>query len=392
MLGVVLSTAPSAAAARFDEIFGFSLSSTDTPTQTGKFQHGTPSACSPAKAAPAVDPGTFNYDGILEQSTINEPACVTVEIATSDPACWSNGLFSASYLGDFDDTNIQANYLGDVGNPPSDPTNASYSMVVPGGQTFATVFHMSVSGTGCSSFDVTWSSDRPWNSVAPEIIGHPFVGQGLSSSPGVWSAGTLTLQWRRCALNGSGCTDIPGANSSAYVVAPDDVGHALRLRVAATDAGVTSTSDSLPTIAGVQVEALNGQSLSSSDPTQSGRLGFNPVPATCASPRSATPSAVDTSHTRFYDVFTRVNQSESPLCTIASLVAGGGCTGTGGATSAAYLPRFDPGTSTRTNHLADGGAGSTSGAENGQLQLHGPRGGALRRGRDEPGRGRDLRL
>jgi hypothetical protein len=359
-IALFLVTAPTAAAAPFDSVSGFSISPPDSGTQTGKLQHGAPSACSPAKTAPAVDPGSFNYDGLFEQSAINEPACVTVEVTSSDPACWSNGLFSASYLGDFDDTDVRANYLGDIGSPVSDPTTASYSFVVPGGQTFATLFHMSVSGTGCSSFDASWSSDRPWTSIPPRIIGHPFVGQTLASSSGVWSAGALTFQWRRCALDGTACTAIPGATGPSYLVTANDVGHALSLRVTATDGSVASTSDSPPTIAGIEFGPTGAQSLTGSDSTQKGRLAFNPVPSTCASPRSATPSAVDTPGTRFYDVYSRSNQSESPLCTIASLDAS--CTGSGGATSAAYLPAFEPATSVRTNYLADGGVGAISGA------------------------------
>ena len=143
-------------------------------------------------------------------------------------------------------------------------------------------------------------------------------------------------------------------------MAPDDVGHALRLRVAATDAGMTSTSDSAAMVAGIEID-LFGLELSSSDPTQSGRLGFNLEPATCASPRAGIPPAVDTAHSRFYDVFPRMNQTESPLCAIASLDTYRGCTGSGGAMSAAYLPGFDPATSIRTNFLADGGADANSG-------------------------------
>jgi hypothetical protein len=172
----------------------------------------------------------------------------------------------------------------------------------------------------------------------------------------------LTREWRRCALDGSACADIPGATGTTYAVAPDDVGHSLVLHVAATDSGMTSTSDSLPVIAGVQFDALNAQSLSESEPTQVGRLGLSLTPSTCVSPRAAA-NAVDAAHTRFYDVSTHTNDSDSTLCTIASLDTTTSCTGSGGATSAAYLPTYQP-AAVRTNYLGDTGLGAQSSGRN----------------------------
>src|SRR4051794_35382231 len=349
----MLGAAPAAEAAPFDQVTGIMVPAPSVDAQTGKLHTGTASACSPAKVVPPVDPGTFNFVGFSEPSTINEPACVTVTITTTDSTCWTNGLFSASYLGSFDNTNVQTNYVGDVGAGPTSATPVAYSMVVPPGQVLDTLFNTSSPGTGCPSFDVTWSSDRPWAVSRPRISGHPFAGETVTAVDGVWSAGTLTRQWRRCALDGSSCADIPGATGTTYAVAPDDVGHALVLHVAATDSGMTSTSDGRPVVAGVQFDALNGQSISGTEPTQQGRLALNPVPSTCASPRAAG-NAVDTAHTRSYDVFTHTNQSESTLCTIASLDTTTACTGSGGATSAAYLPTYQPG-AVRTNYLGDTG-------------------------------------
>jgi hypothetical protein len=257
---VTLGVATSAAAAPIAQVTGFSVSATNGATQNGKLQHGSPSACSPAKAAPGVDnSGTqFNYQDLALTSFINEPACVSVSFVTSDPSCWSNGLYSASYLGTFDPSNIQTNYLGDSGSSPNDPTPKAYSMTLPAGGVLDTVFHTSAANSGCSSFDVTWSSDRPWTTTLPRISGHPFAGESLTAFDGQWSAGTPTRQWRRCDLDGSSCSDIPGATASTYVVAPDDVGRSLRLRVSDSDSGFTSTSDSASVITGIQIEALTG--------------------------------------------------------------------------------------------------------------------------------------
>jgi hypothetical protein len=356
---VTLGVATSAAAAPIAQVTGFSVSATNGATQNGKLQHGSPSACSPAKAAPGVDnSGTqFNYQDLALTSFINEPACVSVSFVTSDPSCWSNGLYSASYLGTFDPSNIQTNYLGDSGSSPNDPTPKAYSMTLPAGGVLDTVFHTSAASTGCSSFDVTWSSDRPWTTTLPRISGHPFAGESLTAFDGQWSAGTPTRQWRRCDLDGSSCSDIPGATASTYVVTPDDVGRSLRLRVSDSDSGFTSTSDSASVITGIQIEALNGQSLTGSDPTEHGRLLFGGSPGTCPAPKGG--AATDVAHDRFYDVFTRTNDSESTLCAIASLATSASCT-SGGAISGAYSSPFDPALVTR-HYLSDGGISAVTG-------------------------------
>lgn len=331
--------------------------------QSGKLQHGLPSSCSPQKAVPGVDSGSFNFDTFTEQSLINEPACLTVTFSTNDAGCQTNGLFAASYSDFFSPSAIESHYVGDVGNSPSNATPVSYSAPAAPGQFFDTDFHMSVAGAGCSQFDFTVSSDRPWAFTRPSIHGHPFAGETLTASPGSWAgAPSTTTQWRRCALDGSACADIAGATGTTYVAAPDDVGHALVARVTGMESGASSSSDSPPTVVGITLEALNGQSISGSEPTQHGRLLRNLVASRCGAPK-AKPPVVDAGNPRFYDVFTRTNASDATLCTIVSLDTTTTCTGTGGATSAAYLPSFQPGTSANTNYLADGGASALAGGK-----------------------------
>jgi hypothetical protein len=359
---VLIGAPPAHGSVVFDQVTGVDVPSGSGPliqTQDGRFQTGSPSACSPAKAAPTVESGTFNMVGFSQFSVINEPACVTVSYSSPANACWSNGLFSASYVGGFDIHNIQTNYVGDVGAPPIDPTAVAYSMVVPAGKTLDTLFYTRVAMQGCSPFDIAWASDRPWSTSRPRITGHPFVGETLTGVDGLWpGVSAVTRQWRRCAADGSACVDIPGATGTTYAPAPDDVGHALVFRNAATEAGMSSTSDSAPGLAGIQFEALNGQSLDGSEPTQNGRLLINlflgPKPSTCGT-QKPTPAVTDAAHTRFYDAYRRTNQSESTICTIASLDTTTACTGTQGLASAAYLPAFQPGTSVQANYLADAG-------------------------------------
>ncbi len=84
---------------------------------------------------------------------------------------------------------------------------------------------------------------KPSNTAPPIITGTPEDGQTLSVGTGSWS-GTPPLsfayQWRRCDGAGESCVDISGATSSTYAASFEEVGHSLRVRVTATNAGGSS--------------------------------------------------------------------------------------------------------------------------------------------------------
>ncbi len=82
----------------------------------------------------------------------------------------------------------------------------------------------------------------PKVSVRPTISGTAEQGLALTATTGTWSNSPrwYAFQWRRCNTRGGGCADIGGATDSRYVVASGDVGHALRVVVAAAnDSGVS---------------------------------------------------------------------------------------------------------------------------------------------------------
>jgi hypothetical protein len=89
-------------------------------------------------------------------------------------------------------------------------------------------------------FDYWWATNPhclPHETVRPQVSGSPAVGEQISASPGSWLnrlATGFAYQWRRCDAGGAACTDIPGATAPSYVPTPDDLGHTLRARVAAT--------------------------------------------------------------------------------------------------------------------------------------------------------------
>jgi hypothetical protein len=358
--------APAAGATLIDQFDGVTINSGGaTTTQSGKLQTGNASSCDPPKMVPQVDPGMFNINGFVEQSFINERACLTIEYSTTNTACRNDGLFSASYTADYNRT-AQTGYVGDVGAAPTGATPVSYSVPIAANGFLQIIFNMSVAGAGCAGFGVKVSSDRPWLFFKQPIAGHPFVGETLTSRRDRW-AGTpaFTEQWRRCARDGSSCVDIPGATAQTYVPVPDDVGHTLRVHVTATEDGMTSTADSDPLLIGVQFDAANGQSLSASDPTQNGRLNRVFATSSCTEPPKPVPSLVNATQTHFYDAFRHTNDSDGTLCTMVSVDYAALCTPgvftSDRPLSVAYLPGFDPATSVRTNYLADSGFSGFSG-------------------------------
>jgi hypothetical protein len=360
----LIGAGPAAGSSNLDQVTGLPIAATSPPaqSQTGKLHPGgSASSCISPKTVPSVDSGgPFNRLDLSYRSNINEPACVTIEYSTADATCRMNGLFSAAYLDQLNPSAIQTGYAGDVGAGPTDATPVNYSVNVPAGSTLFANFNMNTAGVGCAGFDLNVTTDRPWALFKSPIRGHPFVGATLTSTEDVWTGHpSFARQWRRCAADGSACADIPGATSVTYVPVPDDVGHALRVHVSATEGGFTSTSDSDPLPVGVQFDTVNAQSLGAPDPTQNGGLPRVSPTSACGTRKAAPLFTV--AGTRFYDVFRRTNESEGTLCTIAS-ISSSSCS-TDRVFSAAYLPGFDPATSVRGNYLADSGLSGVFGGD-----------------------------
>jgi fibronectin-binding autotransporter adhesin len=91
----------------------------------------------------------------------------------------------------------------------------------------------------------------PTNTGVPTVSGSPSVGHMLSASVGTWTGAptSYVYQWERCNASGAGCADIAGASSATYTAAAADIGHALRVRVTATNASGPSSATSAATAA-----------------------------------------------------------------------------------------------------------------------------------------------
>ncbi len=239
-MALVAIAAPSAQAAQF-ATDGFGLAGPpggDLKSHANQFlRDGFPSDCGADSLGgnPITTADRRAYKSRAFTSVINEEACVTVTVSTScqfGPP--NNEIMSETYSPSFDPENITANWIGDLGYSP--PTWTSYSVVVPAGARFETVVDEVLATANCGGVDLTWSSDRPWARSRPSAFGVPAIGRTLTRGLSVW-AGTpsVTTQWQRCDAAGNGCTDIPGATGTSYVVTDADLGRTIGVRETATE-------------------------------------------------------------------------------------------------------------------------------------------------------------
>lgn len=80
----------------------------------------------------------------------------------------------------------------------------------------------------------------PVNRTSPSVDGEAREGATLTADPGRWQSSvptTFAYQWQRYD---GGWADMPGATNQTYVPGSDDVGHALRVRVVASNSGGAS--------------------------------------------------------------------------------------------------------------------------------------------------------
>jgi hypothetical protein len=92
------------------------------------------------------------------------------------------------------------------------------------------------------------ASSGPTSTAAPTISGTAQQGQELTTSNGGWSGSPTgyTYAWSQCDASGNSCTAVSGATSSTYTAAATDVGHTLRVTVAATNSGGSAKATSAP--------------------------------------------------------------------------------------------------------------------------------------------------
>ncbi|MGB2954009.1 MAG: GH25 family lysozyme, partial [Gaiellaceae bacterium] len=86
----------------------------------------------------------------------------------------------------------------------------------------------------------------------PAIVGAPQIGRLLAAVPGLWVGAepvSFAYQWERCDAAGNGCVAIPTATAETYRSQSADLGHALTVQVAATNAVGSSSASASATLA-----------------------------------------------------------------------------------------------------------------------------------------------
>lgn len=155
------------------------------PTHSGLLvESGIAGSCARPRPAPPAGSGSVRYDASSFPGPGRSAACVTVTLRTSPHA----QVFSAAYLGRFDDTDPRAHYLADSGTCTNVAGGAGgrlrYSFRVPAGSRFVVEAESCSSGTAALPYAVA---------VA--------VGGGAPAAPADVSArrargGAVVVRWR----------------------------------------------------------------------------------------------------------------------------------------------------------------------------------------------------
>ena len=91
---------------------------------------------------------------------------------------------------------------------------------------------------------------QPVSITPPAITGKSALGTTLTAKAGLTTGArpiSYDYQWRRCNGNGGTCAAISGADGKTYEPSKADLGHALRVRVIASNSAGTTWSASAPT-------------------------------------------------------------------------------------------------------------------------------------------------
>jgi RHS repeat-associated protein len=193
----------------------------------------------------------------------------------------------------------------------------------------------------------------PANQSLPTTSGTFTDTSAVTGTTGSWSGNIsgYSYQWKHCASDGSGCSAISGATSSAYSLTSSDVGSTVRLAVTATGPGGAATATSNASSVVAEVAPTN-----TAAPTVTGTATYNQTLSASTGTWSPTP-------TSYIYEWQRCDAS------------GSNCAAISGATTANYtLVEPDIGQTIRIHVTASDAAGSTGGssAVSGQVQTIAP--------------------
>jgi hypothetical protein len=83
----------------------------------------------------------------------------------------------------------------------------------------------------------------------PTISGRPVAGEPLTAVKGTWTGApdSYSYQWYQCDSAGGACVAAPGATGAVFTARNEDVGHTIRVRVAARNPKGTGAATSAAT-------------------------------------------------------------------------------------------------------------------------------------------------
>jgi hypothetical protein len=97
----------------------------------------------------------------------------------------------------------------------------------------------------------------PTNTTIPTVTGTVVEGATLHATTGSWqgSPTSYTYQWQDCNASGEACANISGASGTSHTLQTAEIGHTVRVRVTASNAGGSTSASSATTVAVAEVNS-----------------------------------------------------------------------------------------------------------------------------------------
>jgi hypothetical protein len=174
---------------------------------------------------------------------------------TTDDGTWT-GTTPITYTRQWERCNTASANCTDI----SGATASTYTLTATdiGSKLKVTVTATNAAGAtpATSTATATVAATAPTNTAPPSISGSAEDAGILTTDSGAWTGSdpmTFDYQWRRCDDSGGSCSDIEQEHDASLALSTDDVGHALRVSVTATNAGgvATATSEPSATVDGI---------------------------------------------------------------------------------------------------------------------------------------------
>jgi hypothetical protein len=225
----------------------FDSTTYDSDCDSGQHPNGTGAALDVLNAADEV----LNVTSHESNESITDPLGDAWWVADPNSvyAGYENGDLCAWYFPH------RANQGGSTGS------GTAYNQSINGGHYFLQGEWSNASSTSNGNSGCVWeyAAAVPTNTAGPTITGTATLGQVLTAHAGTWTQApsSYSYQWQRCDSGGANCSSLgsavdTSAASVTYTVASGDLGHTLRVEVAAsndTGAGSPVTSAATAVIA-----------------------------------------------------------------------------------------------------------------------------------------------